>query len=381
MNTQSKREFIIDVAYYSIIFGIIYLVIKYFLGVLFPFVLGFVIAFSLKPVIRWIVKKTKLNNKFVSIIILLLFYALIGFGLFLLIVQGVSMLSQLFEQFPSIYARDIQPLITSVTQWMGEIVYKIDPEIVVFVEQFETSILTSLADFVKSFSAGSISFLTSVITKVPGFFLAFFFSIISSFFITLDYEKITSFLTAQFSGRGQRIFTGIQQNGLLVLLNFIKAYGVIIFITFVESAVGLKILGVHNAMGISIIIAVVDILPVLGTGTVMIPWAFIELFNGNIGLAIGLGVLYIIITVIRQILEPRIVGDHIGLYPLVTLISMYIGTRYFGIAGLFLIPIAVTIIVKMQQDGIIKVYKEVDDSKAVVEEFQSQEVSEDGIDE
>ena len=367
MNTESKREFIIDIAYYSIIFGIIYLIIKYFLGVLFPFVLGFIIAFSLKPLIRWIVKKTKINNKVVSIVILLLFYALIGFGLFLLIVQGVSMLSELFEQFPVMYARDIQPLITSVTQWMGEVVYRIDPEIVVFVEQFETSILTSITDFVKSFSTSSISFLTSIITKIPGFFLAFFFSVISSFFITLDYEKITTFLTTQFSGRGQRIFTGIQKNGLLVLLNFIKAYGVIIFITFVESTIGLKLLGVSNAMGISIIIAIVDILPVLGTGTVMIPWAFVELFNGNIGQAAGLAVLYIVITVIRQILEPRIVGDHIGLYPLVTLISMYIGTQYFGIAGLFLIPIAVTIIVKMQQDGIIKVYKEVDEVKQIGE--------------
>lgn len=367
MNTESKREFIIDIAYYSIIFGIIYLVIKYFLGVLFPFVLGFIIAFSLKPLIRWIVKKTKINNKIVSIVILLLFYALIGFVLFLLIVQGVSLLSELFEQVPSIYTRDIQPLITSGTQWVSELVYKIDPEVVVFVEQFETTIVNSLYDFVKNFSASSISFLTGVITKIPGFFLAFFFSIISSFFITLDYEKITSFLTAQFSGRGQKIFSGIQKNGLLVLLNFIKAYGVIIVITFVESTIGLKLLGVSNAMGISIIIALVDILPVLGTGTVMIPWAFVELFNGNIGQAIGLGILYIVITVIRQILEPRIVGDHIGLYPLVTLISMYIGTRYFGIAGLFLIPIAVTIIVKMQQDGIIKVYKEVDEVSKIEE--------------
>ncbi len=361
MNTESKREFIIDVAYYSIIFGMLYLIIKYFLGALFPFVLGFIIAFSLKPLIRWIVKKTKINNKIVSIVILLLFYALIGFLLFLLIVQGVSLLSNFFEQFPAIYASDIQPLITSFTQWMSDVVYRIDPEVVVFVEQFETTILNSMYDFVKTFSASSITFLTGIITKVPGFFLAFFFSIISSFFITLDYEKITGFLSAQFSGRNKRLFDGIQKNGVSVLVNFVKAYGVLMFITFVESAIGLKLLGVTNALGIAIIIALVDILPVLGTGTVMIPWAFIELFNGNLGRALGLAVLYIFITVVRQILEPRIVGDQIGLYPLVTLISMYLGTMYFGIAGLFLIPIAVTIIVKLQQDGLIKVFKEVEE--------------------
>lgn len=358
MKTENKREFIIDVLYYTTIFVLAYLFIKYFFGVLFPFVLGFVIAFSLRPLIRWVNKRSKLNSKVISLIVLLVFYALIGMGLFWVIVKTISILSSFFEQIPHIYTTDIAPFIESVTTWITDILLRIDPETLSFIQIYEATLLDSLATFVKNFSTTSLSFLTSTITRIPAFFLAFFFSVISSFFITLDYEKITEFFNAQFSGRSHRLFSGIQSNFILVLWNFFKAYVVIIGITFVEAALGLTFLGYDNAIGIAIIIAVVDILPVLGTGTVIIPWATIEIFNGDVGSAVGLIVMYIAITVIRQVLEPRIVGDQIGLYPLITLMCMYLGTMYFGILGLFGVPIVVTILVKLQEDGIIKFYKD-----------------------
>lgn len=363
MNTQNKREFIIDVVYYSIILVLAYLGMKYFFGILFPFVLGFIIAFSLKPLIRWIVKMTKINNKVVSLIVLLLFYTLIGFGLFVLIVRAIAVLSNLFEQLPIIYTTDIQPLVTGVMNWFSELIVKIDPSFMELIASMETTIIGSLANFVKTFSTSSLSLLTGIITKVPSFFLAFFFSVISSFFITLDYEKITGFLSAQFSGRSRKLFKGIQKNGISVIVNFIKAYAVLMTITFIEAAIGLKILGYNNAIGIAIIIALVDIFPILGTGTVLVPWTIIEFLNGNVGSAIGLLILYIVITIVRQIIEPRIVGEQIGLYPLITLICMYLGTTYFGIIGLFAVPIIVTVLVKLQEDGMIKFYKSTNEDK------------------
>lgn len=357
MNTQSKRDFIINVTYYSIILVLAYLGMKYFFGILFPFVLGFLIAFSLKPLIRFIVKKTKINNKVVSLLILLIFYTLIGFALFFAIVRSVSYLSTLFEQIPAIYTTDIQPLITSFANWVSDLIIKIDPSFLHFIQQFEETFIDSMANFVKTFSSTSLSLLTGLITKVPSFFLSFFFSVISSFFITLDYEKITNFLTSQFSGKSRQLFRGVQKNSISVLVNFFKAYAVLMTITFVEAAIGLKILGYTNPIGIAIIIALVDIFPVLGTGTILVPWTIVEFLNGNVPSAIGLLVLYLVITVVRQIIEPRIVGEQIGLYPLVTLICMYLGTTYFGIVGLFAVPIIVTVLVKLQEDGFIQFYK------------------------
>lgn len=358
MRIQEKKEFIIDVTYYSLILILAYLVTKYFLGVLFPFVFGFFIAFALRPVIKFVSKKLKVNNKIVSLIILLLFYTLIGTGIFFAVLKVISMLKTLFEEFPEMFATNIQPIANQLSEWLKNIASKINPEIFDFVSQFDKSILEQVNNFVKNFSSAALSFLSNVVTKIPSFFLAFFFTIISSFLISLDYEKITDFLNYQISGRGRRLFEGIQSNGVKVIVNFLKAYGILLSVTFVETAIGLTILRVDNAIGIAVIVAIVDILPVLGTGTILIPWAIVSMINGRFTLGIGLFVLYAIITVIRQVLEPRIVGDSIGLYPLITLISMYLGTLYFGIIGLFAIPIIVTIFVKLQDDEIISFYRD-----------------------
>lgn len=357
MRVEEKREFIINVIYYLFIFVLGYFITKYFLGVLFPFVLGFLIAFVLKPLTKWIKKKLNTNSKVITLIVLLLFYALIGTMFFLLIFRGTSLLKTLFEDFPEIFARNIEPLANQFNEWISNLSERISPEILKFFKQFDQSIIEQLNNFVKNFSNSAISFLSSLVTKIPSFFIAFFFTIISSFLIALDYDKIVDFLNLQTTGKNHNLFVEIQSNAIDTIVNYIKAYAIILSLTFVEAALGLSILKVSNAFGIAIVIALVDIFPVFGTGTVLIPWAIIEIFNKRASLGIGLFVLYAIITVVRQILEPRIVGESIGLYPIVTLISMYLGTLYFGIGGLFVLPIIVTVVVKLQEDEVISFYK------------------------
>ena len=111
------------------------------------------------------------------------------------------------------------------------------------------------------------------------------------------------------------------------------------------------------ALLIALLTAIVDILPVLGTGTVRIPWAAAMLILGNFPLGIGLLILYAIITVVRQMLEPRVVGKQIGLYPLVTLVCMFVGTYLFGFVGLFGLPIIATVLVQLNQSGDIHLFK------------------------
>lgn len=358
MEIEKRREFIINAAYLSIILILAYLIIKYFLGVLFPFVLGFIIAFVLRPLIKWINKKVKINNKIIALIVLLVFYSLIGTGLFFLILKMFTMLKSLFEDIPQMYISQIQPLINQFSIWANDIFYRINPDILDFVQGFDESIIEQLGSIVKNFSSGAISLLTSMIKKLPNFFLGFVFTIISSFFITLDYKKITKFLSYQITGKNRELFSSIKRNGIDVVLNFLKAYGILLTVTFIEASIGLTLLNRENAIGVSLIIALVDILPVVGTGTILIPWSLIELFNGNIPDAIGLGVLYAVITIIRQVLEPRVIGDSIGLYPLVTLIAMFLGVKYFGVIGLLGLPIVITIIVKLHEEGIIDIWRD-----------------------
>ncbi|MEI3147502.1 MAG: AI-2E family transporter [Merdibacter sp.] len=128
-------------------------------------------------------------------------------------------------------------------------------------------------------------------------------------------------------------------------------------ITFVELCIGLSVLGVDNSITISFLIALFDVLPVFGTGGIMIPWIIISLLMQDIKLAVGLTIVYLIITLIRNIIEPRIVGEQIGLRPLLMLLSMYLGIRFFGFLGLFLLPATLLQIKELNEKGILHIYK------------------------
>jgi len=129
-------------------------------------------------------------------------------------------------------------------------------------------------------------------------------------------------------------------------------------VTFIELAVGLSLLSVDRAITIAALIAVIDILPVLGTGGVVVPWIIVELIKGNIPFAVGLVVLYLVIIIVRNILEPKLVGNQIGLHPLVMLMCMYVGLKIFGIIGIFVLPVAVVILNHLHDNDKIHFFKQ-----------------------
>lgn len=358
MKTEARKEFIINVVYLSIMLVLAYLATKYVLVVLFPFLLGFVVAYALRPLIKQIHLRIKINNKIIAFIVLLVFYSLIGTALFYITIKVFAILKGLFEDIPQIYLQDIKPVLNQLSTWATDLFYRINPGIIDFVQQFDEKIIEQLGSVVRSFSTGAINLLTSMVLRLPNFLLSFLFAIIASFFITMDYEEIIDFFNFQFTDKQRHLFLAIHRNVIGVVFNFFKAYGILFVVTFVESAIGLSLLKINNAIGISLIIAFVDILPVLGTGTILIPWAAIKLFDGNLPIGIGLIVLYIIITVIRQTLGPRVVADSIGLYPLLTLVAMFLGVKYFGAIGLLGLPIVMTVVVKLHEEGLIHIWRD-----------------------
>lgn len=137
------------------------------------------------------------------------------------------------------------------------------------------------------------------------------------------------------------------------LLKCIASYGLIFLITFLELWIGLSIIKIPYAMTIAIIIAVLDILPVLGTGSVLIPWGILAGLNGNFGMAVGIIVLYLVITVIRNIIEPKLVGKQVGLHPVLTLAGMLLGLKFAGFIGMLGVPFLLAFIKRLNDKGII----------------------------
>ena len=128
-------------------------------------------------------------------------------------------------------------------------------------------------------------------------------------------------------------------------------------ITFIELSIGLTILRIDNAILIAFLISIFDILPVLGTGGIMIPWTVLTAIQGDYTMAIGLLCVYLVVTVIRNILEPKIVGSQVGLHPLVTLMSMFVGAQILGVFGLFGLPITLSLLKNLNDKGTIHIFK------------------------
>ena len=137
----------------------------------------------------------------------------------------------------------------------------------------------------------------------------------------------------------------------------VRSYALIMSITFVELSIGLTLIRIDHAILVAFVIAIFDILPVLGTGGIMILWAILTAIQGNYPLALGLLVVYLVITVIRNIIEPKIVGSQLGLHPVVTLCSMFVGAQLFGVIGLFGFPIGLSLLRYLNDHGVVRLFR------------------------
>lgn len=354
MNLEKQKAFIIHVAYITLILGMVYVVIKYLLPLMMPFVIGMVLAVVFRHLIDVIVKKTHIKRSFVSIFILLIFYGLLGFLISLIGVKMFSFIQNLVNGLPDLYEKTIQPAMNTIAD---DLILRF-PGIEQYLADFLNNISDSIFSFLTTTSTTVLGTLTGLAGKVPLLLINLIFMIVSSFFFTIDYYRITRFVIRQFKGERREMILKLKNNGLGTLGKFFKAYAAIISISFFELSIGFFILKVPNAFLIGALVAIIDVLPILGTGAVLLPWSIISFILGNTRLGIGMLLLYVIITAVRQIIEPKIVGQQIGLHPIITLLLMFVGAQLMGVLGLLLLPILATIVKKLNDEGTIHLFKE-----------------------
>lgn len=357
LTTERMKDFLIRFLFYSVILLLAYAVLKYALPFLTPFFVAFCIALLLKPVISWVVQKTKLSRKPVAVLLLVTFYILLGLLLAVVGTRIALFFRDLFYMLPRMYDTVLLPALDQVQATIEGWVATLDPALTDGFARAGESLSDALTAIVSGLSGWALGLVTGAAGWVPAFFVKFFITIIASFFFVSDYYTITSFLTRQFSPKTRELIFKIKRKSFNVLRSFARAYAILLSVTFLELFIGLSLLRVEYALLIALLAALVDILPVLGTGTILIPWAAGSLILGNFPLGVGLLVLYGIITVVRQMLEPHVVGRQIGLYPLVTLLCMFVGTYLFGFWGLFGMPVLVTLLVQLNADGDIHLFK------------------------
>ncbi len=344
MTIEKRKNFIINIIYFALIITIVYIVIKYVLGLVMPFIIGFIVALLLRPVINFASENLHVHTKAVAVTLILLFYGAAGFFVSWIGVGVISEIKDGIIKLPEIYSMNVEPVINQIFNNAGKMIAKLDPMLVQAIQNMAASLSQSAGSVVSNISSTVIGFMSSSASSLPGLLLGIIFAIISSLFFAMDYSKITGYFVRLFPAQNRNLFSEINKFAAGIGFKYVKAYAILMAVTFAELALGLSILRVDKAILVAALIAVIDLLPVLGTGGVMVPWIIVELIKGNIPFAIGLAVLYLIIIIVRNILEPKLVGKQIGLHPLVMLICMYVGLKIFGFIGLLALPVTVVIV-------------------------------------
>lgn len=360
--TSKMLKFLIYVAFIGVLIFALIGAVKYVLPLVYPFVIAWIISLLLHPVVSFLEKHVRIPRKLSISLLVITAVALISTAAYFLVTQLLGELQILAENILA-QVTELRENPDLVDQWIEKIdsfvpfISVADP-LKNFWDNLDEKIINLLASSAKNITDDILPLLMTVVSGFADLLLNFIIIVVACFYMTIDYKKISSFISEQFSDNARKIFTIIKEEFFETTGKYLKAYSIILFITFTELLVAFLIIDIKYAFLLALIISLVDILPVVGTGTVLIPWSLFLIFvSKDYYTGIAILVTYLIITVIREIIEPRIVGSYIGLYPLVTLVAMYVGLRLYGIIGLFLLPITIIIIKNLSDDGHIKLWK------------------------
>jgi sporulation integral membrane protein YtvI len=354
---NKRKRFIINVLYWVLITALVYVGFKYFIPLIWPFFLAFIFAWILRPLIRLLTAKCHVKYKLSVTICLIVFFALLGGIIVGLSARIISLATDAIGAVPGLYASTIKPGLGNLASQLEGLAKRLSPDLYSLLSTAFPDFISSIGTAVTDLSMKAVSALTGWVTKVPRRLLNTLICVIATVFMTASFPRITAFLMRQLPRRRQLFVRETADSLKSVILEYGKSYGIIMGITFAEIFAGLLFIGQKNALLIAVAIAAFDIFPIVGAGMILLPWAIVTMFTGAVAKGVGLLALYIIVVVVRQIIEPKIVGRHVGLHPLVTLMAMFVGTKLFGGIGLFGLPIACAIIKSLNDGGIIHLIK------------------------
>ncbi|WP_053367368.1 sporulation integral membrane protein YtvI [Bacillus sp. FJAT-27245] len=322
----------------------------YVSAVTYPFLIAFAIAFLINPLVDFFEKKGRMPRSLAVLITLVIIFAVFAGLVTLLVAEIVSGATYLAEVLPrhlntmiryseEMFASQIIPLYNQLTGLFNNLDAGQQETIMKNVQNVGQKFGTTVGQFLNGFFGN----IPMILSWFPNAATVLIFSLLATFFISKDWYRLSAMggrvMPVKARASGRTVFADLKK----ALFGFLKAQLTLISITTVIILVGLLILRVDYAITIALVAGIVDIIPYLGTGTVFVPWILYEAVAGDMGLAIGLGVLYIIVLVQRQIMEPKILSSSIGLDPLATLVALFVGFKLLGFLGLIAGPVVLVI--------------------------------------
>lgn len=317
---------------------------------LMPFVIGWIIAAIAAPLVNWLEKRLKIVKKLGSALIVILVLAAIILVIYFGISRLVAEISDLIRNFPEMYAqleiglRQIGDTLSGIFDRLPSGIQSGWNAVVKNLDQY-------MGNLVSNISEPTVTAAGNIAKQVPSYLISFLVSVLSAYFFIVQREEVLNWLKKVSPKSVQKRMILVIDNLRYAVGGYFKAQFKIMAIVFVILLVGLGILNMGYFVLVAFLIAFLDFLPFFGTGTAMIPWAVYKFFMGDYKMTVALIVIYVITQAVHQLLQPKLVGDSVGLNPLVTLVLLYIGYRMGGILWMILaVPIGM-VLINMCQAG------------------------------
>jgi len=336
---------------FTYVFPIFARILIYFPVVFMPFIFAILLALVIEPVVNLFETYCRFKRSWA--VFSSLFLVIGGFVtiILLLAVVVIREMSSLYRLALSHSDVIIGQVMTSLSDFrLSYVQLNLPPQVQAAVQDN----LQSGINILQQLMNNSINVLMQAFIKLPGILIFIGIATVAAFLIIKDRALIRTFVIEILPSSSRAKAVNVIGELFKALSGFVKAYSILITITAVITLVALRILGVEYAFLLGILVGVMDILPVLGPGAIMVPWIIWEFMTGHTGMGISLLVVYTIITVVRQFLEPQIVGDSIGLHPLATLLSLYVGLQLGGVVGMILGPVLVVIFIASYRAGLLE---------------------------
>ncbi len=337
MNNEKIKTYSYTVVAILATLILLYLSFTKVLSLLLPFLISWAVAFAVRPLSHKISSHTKIPYRWVSLVISLLCIIAVLSLIFGIIVYAAreawSLLTKLAadERIYDIISKIMNPLAGIFGEGDGA-------------AEIEAKLAEAVRGLISSLLTRFVNFATDFVSFIPGVIIFLLISIISCVYFSLDLDNINKRMRELLPQRISEWLISFKNKFLIAAISYLRSYLVIMFFVFLILLVGFLLMRVEYAILLAVIFALLDMLPLIGIGTFMIPWAVVEIILGNAGIGIGLIVLFAVTEVTRNLIEPKIVGKNLGLHPILTLVILYFSYSLFGIAGLFLTPLITVIL-------------------------------------
>ena len=352
MSLQKHLRFLLGLLYAALAFGAAALVLP---GLL-PFLLGWGISFLLEPAVAFFCEKLHLGRGWVSAAILLVSLAILAAGGLFLFRRIWFELTVLSAKLPAWMA-----FLQQLNQKLDHLIYRwtiaVSPEFRCTLQRALAGTAEQLSVYFASLGSALLERLTDGILALPRAALFLFTALLAGYFFLVGKPALTAFFQRQIPTRWLSRLQKLTQQLKTALGGWIKAQGILIAVTFLLLTTGFLLIRVDAALLLAAGIALLDALPVFGTGTALLPWAVFCILSGELRRGISLAALYAVLWLTRSLLEPKLIANRAGLHPLAALFAMYLGFSLFGVIGLMLAPLGAVLLAQLYAGGILNLGK------------------------